>query len=94
MEHIQGQLPLDQLIELRKAHDIRLLKICNRCAYLGMSTRMIKSERVYFHGRCYADEYGIAELLALPTIETDKLCIGDIGIQLMSKILVSRMDLD
>ena len=90
----QGQQPFENLIEIKKAHDIRRLCRCPHCDEIGDNARMVRSNYTlhYFHGRCFAEAYGANELLALPAKETDKLCIGDLGVRLMRKLLNRRMD--
>ncbi len=84
----QGQVPLDNLISLRTAHDVRRLRSCQSCKGLGDKDCMIVGDQSgFFHGRCYANAYGVDALLALDNDDLRDLQLGDLGVDLMRKVI-------
>lgn len=51
---------------------------------------MIRHGKVSVHGRCYVAEFGRQSLFDLPPSETDKLSLGDLGVDLMRALLKHR----
>lgn len=76
-----GHLP-----DLKTAHDVRHLDKCDVCSDLGDVRRMILAR---YHGRCYIRRFGLDDFLELPKEETDKVSLGDIGLNAM-KALIER----
>jgi hypothetical protein len=79
---------------IQKAHDVRSLRPCLLCDGLGHTHNMIESEcdgeLSWMHGRCYIEANGLASFLLLPREQHDKLCMDDIGVEVMKKLLESR----
>lgn len=69
------------------AHDVRHLMICSHCKSLGDRRSMVTLDGGQWHGGCYIDKFGKAELLKLPHKEIRKLTLGDIGPTMMRAIL-------
>lgn len=85
-----GQLPLENLVRVQKAHDVRTLRGCTVCSNLGNSDRMIDVDDEWYHGRCFVMRFGCKALLALPKAKTDRLTLGDLGVRLMKALLNHR----
>lgn len=77
-----GHLP-----DLTTAHDVRHLGKCFGCDDLGDKRRMIYGD---WHGRCYIKTYGLSDFLLLEDDETNKLSLGDIGMDAMKGLIDSR----
>ncbi len=89
--------PLADLISLDTAHDVRNLRKCGHCLDLGNKTRMIEIDTepragkwMQLHGRCFIAAYGVEAFFALPDRETDKVCIGDVGHEIMKELVGRR----
>lgn len=83
----RGQVPHEEMISLRRAHDVRRLRTCGHCGMIGDSAHMIPwMARDWFHGRCYADKFGVDALLELHPDLTEGLQIGDLGVALMKQL--------
>ena len=73
------------------AHDVRSLTCCLFCGQLADKRNLVKMPRAgHAHGACFIERRGLPALLALPTEETDKLTLGDIGGDVMAAILKAR----
>jgi hypothetical protein len=86
----RGQLPVDELARVEKAHDVRTLRVCARCGQLGNNHSMIGRGDEWLHGRCFVALYGRAELCRLPKPTTDRLTLGDLGTAVMRYLLSHR----
>lgn len=40
-----------------------------------------------YHGRCYAKQFSLGHLLALPKKALSKLTLGDVGVEVMKEII-------
>jgi hypothetical protein len=98
MKLAQGQIPVDELARVRKAHDVRTLRVCGGCGGMGNSHSMIFRKvpldnaptvlrEEWLHGRCFVSRYGRAKLTQLPKEQTDRLTIGDIGVRTMKYLI-------
>jgi hypothetical protein len=84
----------------RTAHDIRTMKSCACCGGLGHTHNMVhdymheigapQSKKVYAHGRCFIEVFGLTLFLNLPQAETDKMQLNDVGIDVMRILVNSR----
>lgn len=83
----RGQTPVDDLVRVKKAHDVRTLRVCGSCDGLGNCDRMIEHGKEWLHGRCFVSRYGKAELCHLPKKTTDRLTIGDLGVATMKYLI-------
>lgn len=70
-----------------RAHDVKHLVICKGCHVLGDSRSMIPTDMEWFHGCCYITEFGEDRFLKLPASHTASITLGDIGPQMMRKLL-------
>lgn len=82
-----GQVPLDSLVMIEKAHDVRKLCVCGSCGGLGNTDSMIERDEEWLHGRCFVSRYGKAELCHLPKKQTDRLTLGDLGVTIMKYLI-------
>jgi len=76
-------VPIDALLCVKKAHDVRTLRVCGRCEGLGNANKMIDLDGDWFHGRCFVERFGERALAALPKAKRDRLTLGDLGVYLM-----------
>lgn len=71
------------MVDLETCHDVRHLRVCSGCKGVGDGRQMIREPRGkgarHHHGRCYIESHGMTLFLRLPSEETDKLTLGDIG---------------
>ena len=74
------------------SHDVRHLRVCQWCGDLGDERAMVATgPRDLAHGRCAIVVLGGVEgLLTLPQSELDKLTLGDIGPEIMRRLLDAR----
>lgn len=72
------------------AHDVRHLTTCCACGALADSRDLIEDAHMFWHGRCYRERFGVDALLRLPSAQTDKLTLGDIGGDTMRALLGQR----
>ncbi len=74
---------------LRTCHDIRKWCYCVVCSNIGSTEDMVKPRKDddWYHGRCFAKKFGVDALLALPMAQTEKLTLGDLGVDLMSQLV-------
>lgn len=92
----KGQVPFDQLVTVRTAHDVRKLRACAHCEQMGSTDRMVfgfphgKTDE-YYHGRCFVTAHGLAALCEMPE-QVDKLSLGDLGQSLTERIIDALMD--
>ena len=85
----KGQVPFDELIPpLRTAHDVRRLRACQKCGQMGHSGQMVcyPYDNKCFHGRCFVEQHGFDALAAMPE-EARKLTLGDLGVDLTSRLI-------
>jgi hypothetical protein len=85
----KGQVPHEQLLRIRTAHDVRRLEGCAHCNGIGHRDSMVLGfpyANDYFHGRCFVAAHGIDALLDMPE-QAAKLSLGDLGFALMTKLL-------
>lgn len=85
----KGQVPFEDLLTIRTAHDVRRLRACARCGEIGDSDLMAFGypyDNDYFHGRCFVAEHGFEALLQLPGVAR-KLTLGDLGLDLMRQLI-------
>ena len=85
-----GQVPLDELPRVKKAHDVRTLRPCTGCNGIGNSDAMVEHGASWFHGRCFVVAVGETALFALPKAQTDRLTLGDLGVDLMKRLIERR----
>jgi hypothetical protein len=86
-----GQLPLDELSRVKSVKDVRSLRPCACCGGVGNADTMIDWDNgEWLHGRCFVARYGRADLCHLPKGKTDRLTLGDLGIQTMQYLLNHR----
>lgn len=90
----KGQVLFDQLITIKTAHDVRRLAICSHCRNMGSQLSMIDTPAPigdgrleFWHGRCFAKHIGMTRLLELPPEKTARLALGDLGVDLMKRLL-------
>jgi hypothetical protein len=90
----RGQCDLNDLVTIERAHDVRTLRGCAHCGGLGHKTQMLEGSPFadeksapWFHGRCFAAKFGEKALLNMGRRQLDRLCIGDIGVRLMSAMI-------
>lgn len=90
----KGQVPFDQLITIKTAHDVRRLAVCTHCRFMGSQLSMIDTPRPlagespeWWHGRCFAKHIGMTRLLELPPEKTARLTLGDLGVDLMKRLI-------
>jgi hypothetical protein len=86
----RGQSPVEELVRVEKAHDVRTLRVCKVCGSLGNADTMIDLDGEWFHGRCFVDRFGGSALKALPRGKQDRLTLGDLGVRLMQALIRSR----
>lgn len=67
-------------------HDVRRLAVCKACSGLGDRDSLPAG----YHGSCYIAARGLEAFLALPTAELDKATLGDIGVDVMRRLLAQR----
>lgn len=74
------------------AHDVRHLRVCLWCGDLGDDRTMLHSSELYgdSHGRCWILKFGLNAFLDLPSSETDKITLEDIGKEAMMALLDRR----
>jgi hypothetical protein len=85
-----GQVPIDELPRVDSVKDVRTLRPCTGCQGLGNSDSMVEHGASWFHGRCFVQHVGKAALFALPKAQTDKLTLGDLGVDLMKQLIERR----
>ncbi len=90
MKLARGQVPLNELIRMQKAHDVRTLRVCGSCGGMGNCDRMIEHGKEWLHGRCFVSRYGKAELCHLPKAQTDRMTLNDLGLATMKYLLAHR----
>ncbi len=85
----KGQVPFGEMtLPMRTCHDIRLWRGCPGCMNLGSKNNMVRlSNDQFWHGRCFAEKFGVDRLLQMPREETVKLTLGDLGVDLMGRLL-------
>lgn len=86
-----GQVPVKDLVHVRKAHDVRTLRVCAVCSNLGNSHSMVDLDSEWYHGRCFVKRHGGKALGALPKSKTDRLTLGDLGVRLMRALINGRL---
>jgi hypothetical protein len=86
----RGQVPIDELVRLEKAHDVRTLRVCGSCGGMGNNDRMIEHGTEWLHGRCFVARYGKAELCQLPQAQTDRMSMNDLGLEVMKYLVNHR----
>jgi hypothetical protein len=85
---LAGQVPLHQLASAESVKHVRTLRPCPVCASLGNEPNMIEHDG-WYHGRCFASKFGEEAFLALPKGQTNRVTWGDIGTELMKKLVQS-----
>lgn len=90
MSSVQNKRRFLPLIE--RAHDVRRLRVCLLCGTLGHADYMLHNKEGDMHGSCFIEYHGEKCLLDMPTAETDKLCMADIGPDAMRFLLGARGD--
>jgi hypothetical protein len=86
-----GQRPLNELVTVKYAHDIRTLRKCIHCNHPGIGPNMIDHGAGWYHGRCFVNALGRTVFFALPEEKVSRLTVGDLGWDLM-KALVNRTE--
>jgi hypothetical protein len=67
-------------VTLRRAHDVRALRICDLCGGLGNRPRMLVLEgKRIAHGSCVVETMPRPWLLNLPAAELGKLTLRELG---------------
>lgn len=72
------------------AHDVRHLVICKGCHDLGDKREMVPTDMEFFHARCYVTEFGEDRFLKLPRSHVESVTLGEIGPDLMRRLLDSQ----
>ncbi len=81
--------------DLRKAHDVRHLCVCKGCGELGDDRKLLRLdsyyhiEGYYLHGDCAFRVLG-ARILDLPTSERNKFTLGEVGVEMMRRLMRSE----
>lgn len=86
----QGDDPYNSVTELKRAHDVRHLRICAHCKGLGDRREMVTLfpvDKDWHHGRCYIAIHGLHWFLRLPTGILANVTLGDIGVEAMRALL-------
>jgi hypothetical protein len=68
-------------------HDVRQLTVCTRCNQLADQRHLVNTRDGHWHGQCYVEAFGEAELLKLPEAVLRTLTLGDVGVATMRAIL-------
>lgn len=84
------RLPALPVPQLRTAHDVRHLTACARCQRVRDQRWMAFASGRTYYGRCIVRRFGLAALVALPAAQTDKLTLGDLGVEWMRQLLDAR----
>ena len=74
-------------VEIAKAHDVRRLRACHYCGGLGRDDCMVERNDALYHGRCFINRFGLEAFLALPTEQTHRVTLDDIGVDAMRALL-------
>jgi hypothetical protein len=83
----RGQTPFPPP-PMKTCHDIRKWRYCKGCSHIAGQDQMVKdADGDHWHGRCFAKKFGVGTLLALPMAQTEKLTLGDLGVDLMGQLL-------
>jgi len=83
----RGQVPFAELPRVDSVKDVRALCVCGSCGGLGNSDSMIDHGKQWLHGRCFVSRYGKAQLCHLPKTKTDRLTLGDLGVEIMKYLI-------
>jgi hypothetical protein len=85
----KGQVRFEDMpLPLRTCHDIRKWRGCVLCKKLGDKNQMLQSSKeTFWHGRCFAKQFGTDRLLELPREQLEKLSLGDLGLRLMRAVV-------
>lgn len=84
----KGQRPFDKLLPMKTCHDIRLWRACAECQKLGGKNNMLSQGKDgFWHGRCFANRFGVARMLDMPREQLTTLTIGDLGVRLMCEVM-------
>lgn len=74
--------------EIRKAHDVRLLRTCAICDGLGLEPEMIRYDGgTHVHPACYYKTHGEGHVLRLMNDDLAKFRISDVPTEVMKKML-------
>ena len=78
-------------MSLDNCHDVRYLLICYHCRELldtrHSIMRIDHGNRRYWHGRCFLSKFGARKFFALPDVDLNTLTLGDIGVEVMKKLV-------
>ena len=74
---------------VERAHDVRKLRVC-KCGGLLSADMSVDLDGEWFHGRCFVKLFGFSALTALPREKQDRLTLGDLGPDLMARLLATR----
>jgi hypothetical protein len=74
---------------IEKAHDVRKLVVC-KCGGLASQGMAIDLDGEWYHGRCFIHVFGFKSLLALPRSKQDRLTLGDLGPDVMRRLIEAR----
>jgi hypothetical protein len=67
---------MKQDLILRKAHDVRHLRVCKVCGDLGDGRRMLKLPDGHYHDECIVARLTDAQVMRLPREQTQKITLG------------------
>jgi hypothetical protein len=85
-----GATPMmDNVDNMRTAHDIRRLCECTQCSGLGDREQMICVAIGQYHTRCFRDVFGFGGVLALPAALMGKFRLCDLTVSEM-RTLINR----
>ena len=74
--------------ELRHAHDVRHLVVCEGCRCLADERHCVRREGQPYHGRCFLRRFGMRALQAVPREARGGLQLSDIGM-LAARVLIA-----
>ena len=67
---------MKQDLILRKAHDVRNLRVCKVCGDLGDGRRMLKLPDGSYHDECIVARLTDAQVMRLPSEQSSKITLG------------------
>lgn len=78
---------IDNVDNMRTAHDVRRLCQCSHCNGLGDRDQMICAP-VPYHTRCFRQAFGFELVLELPAAQSGKFRISDLSAKEMRRLLL------
>lgn len=74
---------------VEKAHDVRKLGAC-KCGGVLSKDMAVDLDGEWYHGRCFVAIFGEGGLHALPKSKQDRLTLGDLGVEVMRRLVEKR----